>query len=256
MSVMSGRYAPLSDGSVPQIATRGSLSHFTNTMPMMPMEPEDEEVLRIIRSIGEFDDDLMDSEMSCQMESWASIVSFGPRCTRCGNPCGDDVYLHGTMPFHKRHFTCRNCNGPMVIPITINGDVYCQQCASFIQPKAKICHVCKAPADKNSIFAAGKCFCPNHFRCSKCNRLLSPTNFLQRAGKFYCPEHAPDKPVQVCFSCNREIDTEPITGADQIFHPECFVCSKCHADLKNKPYTLTDQKLLCESCSQQAHPEK
>lgn len=155
-----------------------------------PMEPEDEEVLRIIQSLGSTETD----NDNAMLESWSPFASFGPRCTRCGNPCGDDVVYCGSLAFHKRHFKCRKCGQAMQVPITINGDVYCQNCSKIVRPKQNTCCVCHQIADDRSICVAGKCFCLDHFRCAKCNALLSPANFRQRQGKFYCPNHVPENP--------------------------------------------------------------
>lgn len=219
-----------------------------------PMEPEDEEVLKIIRSLGNGNiPDCQNSEITTlPYENFQPLASFGPRCTRCGNPCGNDVYYHGPLPFHKRHFVCKRCNGALHVPITVNGDVYCQNCARSIKPKPPTCCKCHAPVADKSVIVAGKCFCQDHFRCAFCNNILNANNFIQRAGKFYCPDHIPEPTKAACSVCNLPIEGSSVDKNGILMHPECFRCSICHQNLDHLPCSFIKNKPYCLSCADKA----
>ena len=155
------------------------------TRSAAPMAPEDEEVLQIIQSMNspEVADD------TSVLESWSACVSFGPRCARCGNPCGDDVVYVGSLAFHKRHLKCRKCGKRMQVPIIINGDIYCQNCSKLVKPRQNTCEICHKIVDETGVSIAGKSYCSDHFRCAICNCPLSISNYKQKDGKFYCPQH-------------------------------------------------------------------
>ena len=157
------------------------------TRSAAPMAPEDEEVLQIIQSMNstEVADD------TSVLESWSACVSFGPRCARCGNPCGDDVVYVGSLAFHKRHLKCRKCGKRMQVPIIINGDIYCQNCSKLVKPRQNTCEICHQIVDETGVSVGGKSYCADHFRCATCNCRLSISNYKQKGGKFYCPQHVP-----------------------------------------------------------------
>ncbi|EAY15089.1 LIM domain containing protein [Trichomonas vaginalis G3] len=228
------------DFAVPRIMPSTSYS-------AAPMEPEDEEVLKIIRSLGN-----MSAPTDTAADSYTPLASFGPRCTRCGNPCGNDVYYHGPLPFHKKHFVCKRCGGPLHVPITINNDVYCQNCARMVKPKAPICHQCNGQLTDKPVIVAGKCFCEEHFTCAKCGQVLQQNNFVQRSGKFYCPNHAPESPKSVCCVCKLQVEGQNIVRNGLVFHPECFVCTGCRQNLAHVPYSFIRNKPYCLSCADKA----
>ena len=108
-----------------------------------------------------------------QNNSWSSFTHFGPRCNRCGNPCGEDAIYHGSMAFHKDHFTCYKCGSMIKIPVFVNGEMYCKRCGKDIQPKSYTCFVCGAPRNMESVIIDEKCYCKKHFQCSICGCILN-----------------------------------------------------------------------------------
>lgn len=208
------------------------------------MDAEDEQILSLFRN-SQSQDDLA----SISDESWAAFASFGPRCNRCGNPCGDDVVYHGSMAFHRRHFTCKGCNSTLIVPIAINNELYCQSCAPHVQPESHSCCVCHQPRNPASVIAAGRCFCREHFKCKTCGSILDLDTFRQRGGDFFCREHVPNPPAShICAKCHREVTERKVIVFGKTYHPDCFSCAQCLAPLDHKKYTTYQDKPICIDC--------
>ena len=230
---------------------------------------DDDEVFSIVRSQDSvdmaFDEQFeINSRTSGQLmsrpqpmvanESWATLTTHGPLCTRCGAPTGDDAVFHGSLPFHKKHFTCKICNTPLdENAVEINNEVYCQACSnaissSEIHESGLRCCVCGSPRTSTSVLVPGKCFCRDHFRCYKCNCLLDQDSYVQRAGKFYCTEHVPERPKILCAACGSEIIDRTVRALGHAYHPSCFNCCICKSSLVNMQFTALKGKPLCYEC--------
>lgn len=207
----------------------------------------DEDYQRVMHSTEEAQQDAFLNSLASD-ESWASVASFGPRCNRCGNPCGNDVIFCENLAYHKRHFTCKKCKSRLSEAIPISGEIYCKNCAPTVKPSAHCCFVCGAPRTENSIVVAGHVFCHHHFRCSTCQTPLDINNFTQRQGRFYCPQHVPVRPALICEKCKREIPSKAIHCMGHYYHSECFRCVVCDASLAGKEYTTTGNGPLCTNC--------
>ena len=224
------------------MCTRPTPAHELHAPPVCQatlMDPEDEQVLELIRASQPEAADECD-------EAWAPLASFGPRCHRCGNPCGDDVVYHGSLAFHRCHFTCRRCRSALRVPISVNGDVYCQSCAPHVEPGSHVCCVCQQPRNSESIVVAGRCFCPQHFTCRACGVVLDPETFGQRGGEFFCPEHVPD--MAVCAACGMEVNSRRVIANGCSYHADCFCCSMCGTNLVDQKYTTYDGRPICVRC--------
>lgn len=221
---------------------------------------EDDEVMRIIRSCDSqattnSSDSLQSRRSMTALESWASISNYGPLCTRCGRPTGDDTIIHKSLPYHHRHFTCKRCNTPLSYDnvTEINGEVFCTNCTmndsgGSRNSASSICNACGAPRGPASIVAGGKCFCRNHFRCTTCNCELDLDKFVQRDGLFYCLKHEPQKPKIYCGKCNAEVEERSINALGKVYHPGCFSCSLCNRSLANQQYTAWKNNPICQDC--------
>lgn len=216
------------------------------------MEATDDEVLEIIKSVGPSAREMTSMNSMSSTESWASFQSFGPRCQRCGNPCGDDVVYFENLTYHKRHFTCKKCNQPLVEPVLIGNEVYCLICSQgdspLPSPEDQGCNICRKPFCETSVIVAGKCYCKDHFRCATCHKPLTIDNYRQRKGHIYCVEHAPQRPFVHCSECGGEITDKSINALGQNFHPSCFCCVLCKENLANKVFTAWKNKPLCQEC--------
>lgn len=216
------------------------------------MENTDDEVLEIIKSVGPSSRDISQLNSMNSAESWASFASFGPRCQRCGNPCGSDVIYFENLAFHKRHFTCKKCNQPLIEPVLIGKEVYCLTCSHGDKqpdmPEDYGCCICSKPFCETSIIIAGKCYCQEHFRCATCHKQLTVDNYRQRKGHIYCIEHAPQRPITSCAECGGEITDKAITAIGQHFHPGCFCCVICKTNLANQAFAAWKNKPICQNC--------
>lgn len=204
-------------------------------------------------------------------------VDFGPRCTRCGNPCGDDVIYQGNLAFHSAHFTCKECRKNLKVGILLNNDVYCQSCAAKVTPQSNNCCVCNSPRPSASVVIGGRCFCKEHFVCACCGKILDPTSYKRSPidGNFYCESHCPKEDTfPMCAGCGRPIVTKnspsqayssissfypsskvicaSICGSKVKFHSECFNCYICNKSLVDLPkYTVYDGRPICVNCFKQ-----
>ena len=248
-------YTFSSSSTPPQVAyqTDGDFNQIFDDTSFLPdgvnhpdFNFEDEDVQRMMNSTDRTQDPFINSLSSD--ESWASIATFGPRCNRCGNPCGTDVIYCENLAFHKRHFTCKLCKTVLDSPIPINGEIYCQNCSESIKPSSHCCYICGAQRTPASIFVAGHAFCPNHFKCYTCQTPLNINNFTQRQGHFYCPKHVPVRPVLQCAKCGTEIPSKAIHALGAFYHPECFICCSCGSNLASKQYVTTEGHPICTSC--------
>ena len=232
---------------------------YTSDM-LYDIDEEDENALSIIRS--SITDILSNGGQSQNLDHWndginysqhIKQISVGPRCNRCGNPCGDDVIYQGNLAFHTCHFTCRNCNEPLKVAISVNNEIYCQKCASQVLPQSNCCCICNAPRNKSSVIAGGRCYCKEHFRCATCNKILDIASFRQYNGHFYCQEHCPDEFLPICAGCSRQIIGSKVICAcsNNKYHPECFNCIKCGKSLVDQKYTQYEGNPICVSCFKQ-----
>ena len=204
-------------------------------------------------------------------------IDFGPRCARCGNPCGDDVIYQGNLAFHSSHFTCKECRTKLKVGILLNNDVYCQSCAAKVTPQSNNCCVCNSPRSSTSIVIGSRCFCKEHFVCAHCGKILDSTSFKRSPidGNFYCESHCPNEDkFPICAGCGRPIVTKnspsqasssissfypsskvicaSLCGTKAKFHSECFNCYICNKSLVDLPkYTVYKERPICVNCFKQ-----
>lgn len=228
----------------------------THSYPRYPLpqvvDEDDAEVLRIVRSCSfdsQIDSDSGDSAAPPPNDC-SSVTHFGPRCTRCGNPCGDDVIFHGAMAFHRAHFTCHKCGSLIRIPTLIDGEIYCRCCGRSVRPRARACCVCGAAKNRDSVFAGGRCFCRQHFVCALCGAALTEGEFVATESGVYCHAHSAAAPARPkCFKCGAEITGKRIVAAaNRQFHPECFCCALCDRALSEHQYMDIGEQQVCTRC--------
>lgn len=116
-----------------------------------------------------------------------------------------------------------------------------------------LCQECKRPFSSEGmevLEAMGHMWHIDCFRCVVCHDSL-PETYYESAGLAYCRDHFYEQTAHKCLSCRDYITGPTMTvGMLRMFHPECFVCSRCGILLGEKdPYTLLSTgRLLCRLC--------
>lgn len=60
------------------------------------------------------------------------------------------------------------------------------------------------------------------------------------------PQLSPD-PARRAVSCRSPVRGTIVKARDKLYHPECFMCSDCGLNLKQRGYFFLDERLYCES---------
>ena len=60
----------------------------------------------------------------------------------------------------------------------------------------------------------------------------------------------PDKPIYHCTVCQKLIQGRVITAMSQKFHPQCFVCTYCRKEFKDRTFKSdpVENKPYCKLC--------
>ncbi|GBP71901.1 LIM domain kinase 1 [Eumeta japonica] len=87
------------------------------------------------------------------------------------------------------------------------------------------------------------------FRCSVCDDPLSSWYF-EKDGLLFCQTDYWVRYGESCQQCGQVITGPVMSAGDHRFHPECFACVSCGANIEDgEPYALVERsKLYCGSC--------
>ena len=96
------------------------------------IDPDDEEIVNLVRTMN-FDINSDEKDTQEDVQSFNAIPNIGPRCHRCGNPCGNDALFFGQHAYHSKHLTCYRCNTKLKMPIIIENEIYCHSCSLIFQ---------------------------------------------------------------------------------------------------------------------------
>ena len=60
----------------------------------------------------------------------------------------------------------------------------------------------------------------------------------------------PDRPQYTCYVCDKLIKGRVITALTKKFHPECFVCTYCRKEFKDRSFKTDpiDSQPYCKNC--------
>ncbi|CAG7817040.1 unnamed protein product [Allacma fusca] len=87
---------------------------------------------------------------------------------------------------------------------------------------------------------------PEHFCCANCHRELRPPYFLEHDGEPYCKACHQQLFLPPCAACGLHIPDKYINAMGKVWHPECFVCTKCGVMLPEKDFKEKSGKPYCE----------
>ncbi|CAF4397095.1 unnamed protein product [Rotaria socialis] len=123
-----------------------------------------------------------------------------------------------------------------------------------------VCHSCGISIRGPYISAIGRCYCVDHFTCSKCKANLVDCGFVEENGKLYCENDFEQYLAPRCAKCSQSILKECVHALEKTWHPECFTCSACKKSIgtgsfhveEGEPYCIEDYRRMfqakCTSC--------
>jgi len=160
-----------------------------------------------------------------------------PPPTRAGQSASRDY--SALMDLSGPGDTFTNQQQPMRKPVVEQpklGKGYCAGCRKIISSTQKI-------------QAMGREYHSEHFQCSTCNKLIGNGNFFEKEGQPQCDSCYQSVFCSKCAGCGQPITTHCLTALSQSWHPDCFVCMKCHTPFNNASYFEKFGKPYCNSCS-------
>lgn len=84
-----------------------------------------------------------------------------------------------------------------------------------------------------------------HFVCANCQSSLVGKIYTTYHEKLYCSAHNPTTPT--CSACDLPIYEAALQAMDRKFHPECFTCTSCEANLSSS-YVPFEGMPFCRQC--------
>jgi len=120
-----------------------------------------------------------------------------------------------------------------------------------------VCAGCrKYISSTQKIQAMGREYHPEHFQCSTCNKVIGNGNFFEKEGQPQCESCYQSVFCSKCANCSHPITSHCVTALAQSWHPECFVCAKCHAPFNNTSFFEKFGKPYCSACIYELHAQK
>ena len=188
---------------------------------------------------------------------------FATACQICKEPMRSQGIRTSKGSYHAHCFACSECYTPLA---EIDGDgfsaiafmyrddkLYCQ--AHGTETEEEACFTCNKPtstgdslklhdkAHDKDLLVHKKCF-----KCERCKKNLSKSDFRLKGAKLYCSEHGELK----CKGCDEEIESfdEYFTVHKFTFHVECQPkCDTCNKEVhKIKSLVRMGDDLVCSPC--------
>ena len=171
--------------------------------------------------------------------------TFHPLCTKCNNPIAEnDIYHDFNGQFHRSCYSCFKCNlklNPENCAFDLDGNLLCANC----HPAPK-CDVCYKIITEGHIAVLNLHYHDNCFACSNCSSPFASIDesiALSDSGKPLC-KNCNGVP---CHKCKKMIVDQILEASGLNYHPHCFTCSSCDAQLFGS-YGLIDGEIKCEKC--------
>ncbi|CAF2831953.1 unnamed protein product [Rotaria sp. Silwood2] len=121
-----------------------------------------------------------------------------------------------------------------------------------------VCYACGIHIRGPFISAIDRCYCVDHFTCSKCLINLMDCGFVEENGKLYCEHDFEQYFAPLCAKCDQKILKECIHALEKTWHPECFICTACKKAIgtgsfhveEGHPYCIEDyQRMFQAKCT-------
>eukprot|EP01117_Protostelium_nocturnum_P017498 TRINITY_DN7124_c0_g1_i1.p1 TRINITY_DN7124_c0_g1~~TRINITY_DN7124_c0_g1_i1.p1 ORF type:complete len:305 (-),score=40.89 TRINITY_DN7124_c0_g1_i1:21-887(-) len=140
------------------------------------------------------------------------------------------------------------------------------------------CTNCMQPIVSDRVCAMGKSWHPEHFVCFLCSKVLSG-EFFEEGGNPHCSScysrafcctickkpifesffsdpirgkiHSEcfKTPIKTCHTCQKLITNRSVVACDKSYHPDCFRCSHCRADLDTlSSFYVKENNPVCSRC--------
>ncbi|XP_050393653.1 PDZ and LIM domain protein 7 isoform X5 [Patella vulgata] len=128
------------------------------------------------------------------------------------------------------------------------GDASMQNQGSGMIPKTALCASCGNTIRGPFVLAMGKSWCPEHFNCAnpRCGRKLIDIGFVEEGGFLYCEQDYAQHFAPKCHKCTQAIVGECVNAIQQQWHPQCFLCTKCHQSIGGTQFHIEEGKPYCE----------
>ncbi|CAF4501896.1 unnamed protein product, partial [Rotaria socialis] len=108
-----------------------------------------------------------------------------------------------------------------------------------------VCHSCGISIRGPYISAIGRCYCVDHFTCSKCKANLVDCGFVEENGKLYCENDFEQYLAPRCAKCSQSILKECVHALEKTWHPECFTCSACKKSIGTGSFHVEEGEPYC-----------
>ena len=113
------------------------------------------------------------------------------KCEQCLQPIVSldrHVKLNGKL-YHAKHFQCHTCMMELTNGcVNLDGNLYCQ--TDYEKMMMRVCKSCNSQISGRAIGAlGGALYHPEHFMCSKCEKVLDGQPHFEHEGKILCQTH-------------------------------------------------------------------
>lgn len=189
--------------------------------------------------------DALLGDLSSDMEKMGVRTSAKGQCASCGKCIVGKVVTALGVPWHPEHFVCFHCGVELASLgfFERDGRAYCDHdYHNLFSPR---CAYCNGPILQKIVSALEKTWHPEHFFCTECGEPFGEQGFLEKEGKPYCLSDFYRLFAPKCSGCDQPVRENYLSAANQLWHPECFVCTDCHTPFSDGCFYELDSRPLC-----------
>jgi len=176
----------------------------------------------------------------------------GDRCESCRRAVKFEICLENGRTWHYKCFRCYNC-GSDVSQQKYAYERECLMCEPCLASKVRTtCSKCRNVIDleDTKLIIDGRELHKKCFVCAKCFVQLDKGVFGKKDGRYYCEPCYIELEGKHCTTCNKVIIGEGLRFGEEMFHKECFSCSKCQGPLDQGSVHAIKGKPVCGSCNE------